>query len=163
MFKSLLIQVYWRSSWPSLVCRCGFAFTSISDTNLINWARRRTFHELTWKAANFHVTRQVWFVTWEVRLLHPGTLWTSFLMSWYIISFSRLSNMSIILFISRCGARTRWHLYRLKILGVEQGQITPTFIEIVKTVKVLTIKWASFLLMKCTVRLVTASIHWWRV
>ena len=30
VLKILLIQVNERSDWPSLVCRCGFAFTSVS-------------------------------------------------------------------------------------------------------------------------------------
>ena len=35
VLKILLIQVNERSDWPSLVCRCGFAFTSVSKTNLL--------------------------------------------------------------------------------------------------------------------------------
>ena len=35
VLKILLIQVNERSDWPSLVFRCGFAFTSVSKTNLL--------------------------------------------------------------------------------------------------------------------------------
>ena len=35
VLKILLIQVNERSDWPSLVCRCGFAFTSVSKTNVL--------------------------------------------------------------------------------------------------------------------------------
>ena len=30
-FKILLIKIYKKSGGPSLVCRCDFAFTSVSD------------------------------------------------------------------------------------------------------------------------------------
>ena len=60
VLKILLLQVNETSDWPSLVCRCGFAFSSVSKTNLL-LANMSQICGKNWRVGWSLFFRVIWF------------------------------------------------------------------------------------------------------